>query len=465
MARILVVDDEADMRWLLSGILEAQGLEVVTAEDGEAALRKVQEDPPSVILLDLKMPKLGGLEALTEIKAVAPQVPVIILTAHGDIPTAVQAMRVGAYDYRTKPFHNDDIVLTVRRAIERQELLAEVEALRSQVGGRGSLRERMGLSPSIQKVIRQVSQVAGSGFTVLIQGETGTGKELVARAIHQQSPRGEKPFIALDCGAIPETLIESELFGYEKGAFTGAHRRKEGHFQLAQGGSLFLDEIANLPLTTQSKLLRVLQERQVQVLGGTRVVSVDVRIIAASNVPLESEIREGRFRQDLYYRLSEFVILLPALRERAEDILHLANRFLEAASMELRRPVRGISEEAVQILLRHSWPGNARELRNVIRQAVLVSPDVLRPEHLGALGAGDSEAPSAAEPDPGWPGLSLREVSEQAVAAAERQAIRHALKITRGNKSQAARLLRTDYKTLHLKLSRYGIHPREFLPS
>ena len=461
MAKILVVDDDADVRWLLSGILKADGLEVLTCEDAAIGVERVRQDAPSVILIDLELPRLDGMEALKEIKAIDPQLPVIILTAYGDIRTAVQAMRLGAYDYLTKPFDNDEIVLTVQRALEQRALLAEVEDLKSQLAEGGSLKEQMGPSGEIQKVIQQVKQVAGSPFTVLIQGETGTGKELVARAIHQQSARREKPFIALDCGAIPETLIESELFGYEKGAFTGADRKKEGHFQLAERGSLFLDEIVNLPLPTQSKLLRVLQERQVQLLGGKRAVPVDVRIIAASNVPLERELRAGRFRQDLYYRLNEFTINLPPLRERREDILCLAKRFLEEAAMELKRPVRGISEEAAQLLLRHPWPGNARELRNVIRQVVLLSSDLIRSEDLTALDAGDPGAPSALRPGPGSAGLSLRE----AAAEAERQTIRRALQAARGNKSAAARLLRTDYKTLHLKMKRYGFRASDFLPS
>jgi two-component system nitrogen regulation response regulator GlnG len=453
------------MRWLLAGILKAQGLEVVTAEDGESALETIRRHPPSVIFLDLKMPKLGGLEALPEIKAIDPQVPVIILTAYGEISTAVQAMRLGAYDYLTKPFQNDDIILTVRRALERQALLVEVETLRSQLGPGGALRELMGPSQKIQKVIQQVTQVASSTFTVLIQGETGTGKELVARAIHQQSARHDKPFIALDCGAIPETLIESELFGYEKGAFTGADRRKEGHFQLAEGGSLFLDEITNLPLATQSKLLRVLQERQVQPLGGKGAVPVDVRIITASNAPLETEMRAGRFRQDLYYRLNEFTISLPPLRERPEDIAYLANRFLEEAGMELKRPARGISEEATQFLLQHPWPGNVRELRNVIRQAVLLGSDLVGPEHLTALAGGNPAVPSGGESGSGWEGLSLKEVRNKATTQAERWAIGAALQTTGGNKSVAARLLKTDFKTFHLKMKRYGIRRGEFLRS
>jgi two-component system nitrogen regulation response regulator GlnG len=317
----------------------------------------------------------------------------------------------------------------------------------------------MGSSPGLQQVIEQVRRVADSAFTVLIEGETGTGKELVARAIHELSARRGQPFVALDCGAIPETLIESELFGYEKGAFTGAARRKEGHFQLADGGTLFLDEIANVPLVIQSKLLRVLQERRIHRLGGTNAVPVNARIIVASNVPLDREIRAGRFRQDLYYRLTEFVIVVPPLRDRREDIGDLAKRFMAEASAELRRPVLGISDEALARLLDYPWPGNVRQLRNVIRRAMLLSSDLIRPEHLMLAPAPD--APSPPDQGPWMARPSLKESAEMAATEAERAAIRSALRATLGNKSQAARMLRTDYKTLHIKMRRYGIHPRE----
>ncbi|PYQ06203.1 MAG: sigma-54-dependent Fis family transcriptional regulator, partial [Acidobacteria bacterium] len=318
------------------------------------------------------------------------------------------------------------------------------------------------------KIVEQIKQVADSPLTVLVEGETGTGKELVARAIHHLSSRREKPFVAVDCGAIPDTLIESELFGYEKGAFTGAHQRKEGQFQLAEGGSLFLDEIVNLPLPTQTKLLRVLQERQVQPLGSKRPVRVAARIIAASNVPLEREVRAGRFRQDVYYRLNEFGITLPPLRER-DDILHLANEFLPEAGMELGRPCRKISEAAAQVLLRYPWPGNVRELRNVIRRAILLASDVIEPEHLSVLPV-DPSPETAATALRGEPALvdsllvgsSLKEIAEAAAADAERQALRRVLQTTRGNKSEAARHLRTDYKTLHLKMKQYGIDAGPF---
>ncbi|MBI4634776.1 MAG: sigma-54-dependent Fis family transcriptional regulator [Candidatus Rokubacteria bacterium] len=465
MARILVVDDEPRMRALLGEILQEEGLDVTMAEDGEIALERFRQERPAVVLLDLEMPKRGGMETLPELRQIDPRASVIILTGYRDIPSVVAAMRLGAYDYLPKPFQNDELVLTVRRALERQALLVQVDELRSRVGEDGPLATQMGTSEAIRSVIEQVSQVADSALTVLVQGETGTGKEVVARAIHRQSARRQRPFIALDCGAIPETLIESELFGYEKGAFTGADRRKDGHFRLADGGTLFLDEVPNLPLATQAKLLRVLQERHVQPLGARRPVPVDVRIIAASNVPLEEEMRAGRFRQDLYYRLNEFAILLPPLRERREDILHLARRFLDEASMELRRPVRGISASAAEVLLRHAWPGNARELRNVIRQAALRAEDLLEPGHLGPLGTDRAAVARGGATRRAGRDLSLRETAGLAARDAEQRAIRGALQTARGNKSEAARLLRTDYKTLHLKMRHYGISRRDFLPS
>jgi DNA-binding NtrC family response regulator len=467
MPKVLVVDDQADMRWVLSCLLREQGFDVLTAEDGEQAVAQVKREPPQVVLMDLKMPRLDGLEALEEIKQCAPEVPLIVLTAYGSVPSAVQAMKLGAYDFITKPFDNDELLYTVKRAVERRELLSQVADLKRQLRlrHRGALREVMGASAKIQEVFQQIEQVAGSNFTVLIEGETGTGKELVARAIHQQSSRREGPFIALDCGAIPESLIESELFGYERGAFTGADRRKEGHAQLAEGGTLFLDEIANLPLTTQSKLLRMLQERQIRPLGGKQPVPVDIRIIAAGNVRLESEVQAGRFRQDLFHRLNEFAIRLPSLRERQEDIIPLARRFLDETNSELKKNVRGFSNEVVAVLRSYPWPGNVRELRNVIRRATLLSQDIIRPEHLSGLGGEGEMVPAATgEEGPILADLSLKEVAQQAVAKAETEAIVRALRLAKGNKSHVARLLRIDYKTLYYKMRRYSIHAKEFLP-
>src|SRR5712692_2265797 len=463
--RILVVDDDPLVCSFLTEALESQAFEVISAGSAGAALQQVRSDAPEVVILDLRLPGLDGMEALRKLKEIAPQLPVVILTGYGDVPSAVEAMRLGAHDFLTKPVEPEKILIVVRQALEHQALGTELKELRSSLGQRNALRWLMGRGPDIQQVVQQIRQVANFNFTILIQGETGTGKELVARSIHQLSTRRDKPFVALDCGAIPETLIESELFGYEKGAFTGADRRREGHFQLAQGGTLFLDEIVNLPFPTQAKLLRTLEERQVQVLGAKGALPVDVRIVAAANVPMDGEIREGRFRQDLYYRLNEFVILVPPLRERIEDIVYLAERFLAEASMELRRPIRGISEDAVQLLVRYQWPGNVRELRNVIRRAVLLSSDLIEPAHLLPVPASSSEA-RPAEMSTSLPAqLSLKEMARMAAAEAERWAIRQALRATGGNKSEAARILRTDYKTLHLKMRHYGIRPGEFLAS
>jgi two-component system nitrogen regulation response regulator GlnG len=463
LTKILVVDDEAEIRSLLGAVLQSNGFEVVTAEDGAGALQQLQREHPAVILMDLSMPRMSGMDALPEIKRLDPEVPVIICTAHADLATAVRAMKLGAYDYLTKPFDVELLVLTLQRAVERNQLRSRIDELKRQ--GRGSgLAERMGGSPAIAQVIQQVAQVAESNFTVLVQGETGTGKELVARAIHQQSPRRQAPFVAVDCGAIPETLVESELFGHERGAFTGAQTKREGHFQLAKGGTLFLDEIGNVPVATQAKLLRALEQREVQPLGSARAVAVDARIIAATNAELEEGVRAGRFRADLYYRPGEFTITLPPLRSRREDITHLAQRFLDEVSMELRRPVRRIAEEAMQALLRHDWPGNVRELKNVIRKAALVAADEVTVEHLPTLSAGGARALSRPAAEPGGAALSLREVAELAAVQAERELIRHALQATKGNKSQAARVLRTDYTTLHAKMKRYSISARDFVP-
>jgi DNA-binding NtrC family response regulator len=460
--KILVVDDEAEIRAVLTRALQLEGYDVLIAADGAAALEQLRSEHPSVILLDLAMPKLSGMETLPRIKQMVPDIPVIICTGQTDLPTAIQAMRLGAYDYLTKPLDMDILILTVKRAVERQELRARIEQLEGQRDAI-SLTERMGSSREIQRVVQQVAQVAGSAFTVLVRGETGTGKELVARAIHQQSARRGQPFVAVDCGAIPDTLVESELLGYERGAFTGAHRRKQGQFQLAHGGTLFLDEIGNVPLVVQPKLLRVLEERQVYPLGGTRPAAVDVRIVAASSLDFEEEIRKGQFRADLYYRLNEFTILVPPLRSRREDIPDLASRFLAEASMELGKSVRGISEAAMSLLQGHYWPGNVRELKNAIRKASLLATDLITPEHLPAFGRADARTAPAADVPRVTEDLSLKETAELAMEEAARQAIARALRAAKGNKSQAAKLLRTDYTTLHSKMKRYGISARDFM--
>ena len=484
-ARVLIVDDDPALLQALREALRLRMAEVVvdTADSAAVALDRIAALDFDAIVTDIRMPGMDGLELLAEIRTHWPDTPTLMITGHGEHDLVVHALRGGAYDFIQKPIDRDYFVASLRRAIERRALsrrvkeqqlalerhLNELEAIVEE--RTRELRQtnqvidsplRLLLCPSAQmeKIVHQIRQVADSPLTVLVEGETGTGKELVARAVHQLSARREKPFIAVDCGAIPDTLIESELFGYEKGAFTGAQQRKEGQFDLADGGTLFLDEIVNLPLPTQTKLLRALQERQVQRLGGKQPVRVDVRIIAASNVPLEREVRVGRFRQDVYYRLNEFGISLPPLRER-DDILHLANGFLSEASMELGRPCRTISEAAAQVLLRYRWPGNVRELRNVIRRAILLASDVIEPEHLSVLPV-DAPPASALRGEPAPLDSSLKEIAGAAAADAEQQAIRQALHSSRGNKSDAARHLRTDYKTLHLKMKQYDIEAGRF---
>src|SRR5947207_1446990 len=490
-ACVLIVDDDVALLQALPETVRPrmEGVVVDTAHSAAVALNRLDAHDYDAIVTDIKMPGMDGLELLAEIRTRRPDTPTLMITGHGEHDLVVDALRGGAYDFIQKPIDRDYLVAVLRRAIEMRELSRRAKqqqlALERHVNEleviveerTRELRQTNGVIESpipwligpgaqMEKIAEQIRQVADSPLTVLVEGETGTGKELVARAIHHLSSRREKPFVAVDCGAILDTLIESELFGYEKGAFTGAHQRKEGQFQLAGGGTLFLDEIVNLPLPTQAKLLRALQERQVQPLGGKRPVRVAARIIAASNVPLEREVRAGRFGQDVYSRRNGFGITLPPLRER-DDILHLAKEFLPEASMELGRPCRKISEAAAQVLRGYPWPGNVRELRNVIRRAILLASDVIEPEHLSVLPVDPSPetAAIALRGEPAPVDSSLREIAEAAAADAEQQAIRRVLQTTGGNKSEAARLLRTDYKTLHLKTKRYSIEAAEFRAS
>jgi len=483
---ILIVDDDPALLEALPEALRLrmEGVTVETADSAGAALDRIAVWDYDAIVTDIKMPGMDGLALLAEIRTRRPDTPTLMITAYGENDLIVGALRGGACDFIQKPIDRDYLITALRRAMEAREatrrvqeqqltlehhlntLDAVVEERAHRLRGRKAVSESplswlIGCSAQMEKVVQQIKQVADSPLTVLVEGETGTGKELVARAIHHLSARREEPFVAVDCGAIPDTLIESELFGYEKGAFTGAHQRKEGQFQLAGGGTLFLDEVVNLPLPTQAKLLRALQVRQVQPLGSKQAVPVEVRFIAASNVPLEREVRAGRFRQDVYYRLNEFAITLPPLRER-DNILHLANAFLAEASAELDRPCRKISEAAAQVLLRYPWPGNVRELRNVIRRASLLAVDVIEPAHLSVLPLDLPASPTARQSEESPAGASLKQLAEAAAADAEGQAIRLALQATGGNKSEAARLLRTDYKTLHVKMKQYGINAAQF---
>jgi DNA-binding NtrC family response regulator len=476
--KLLVVDDEEASCRALERIFAAEGFEVIAAHDGRAGIERVGADRPAAMILDLNMPRMSGLEVLEWLKDREDAPPVVVLTAANEVKTAVRATQLGAFDYLTKPFAPEEIVLSVRRALETQALKVEVADLRRELAGSG-LAAQMGSSAEIRRVIEQVRTVAATDFTVLVLGETGTGKELVAQAIHKKSARRDRPFLALDCGAVPDTLLESELFGHEKGAFTGAERQREGRFRLAQGGTFFLDEVGNLSLGLQAKLLRVLESRQLHPVGAGKTVPLDVRFVAATNASLEQRVTAGAFRADLYFRLAQYTISLPPLRARPMDVPHLAQRFLEEVGVELRRPVQRIVPAAMELLARHHWPGNVRELRNLIRRAVLSTSDlVIGPETIRVLlgGGGDGHewtpagdatqvAPPAANPPAGSSlslSLSLRQIADAAARAAEIRAIRDTLRATHGNKAQAARALRTDYKTLHVKMKQLGIQARDF---
>jgi DNA-binding NtrC family response regulator len=461
---LLVVDDDPAVSLLVERLFRREGFHVVLAPDGQTGIDVATREKPDVVLLDLVLPDIDGLTVLERLKRHLPSLPIVMLTGSLDLKTAIAATRLGAHEYLTKPFNSEELIVTVRRAFEQGRLHAEVEALRREVGRdrETKLAQQMGPGREVQQIADQVATVAGSTFTVLIVGETGTGKELVAQAIHQASERRQKPFVALDCGAIPEPLLESELFGYERGAFTGAERRKEGRLGVAEGGTCFLDEVGNLPMSLQPKLLRALESREVQIIGATAARRLDVRFIAATNDDLHGRVQTGQFRADLYFRLAQYTIQVPPLRERRGDIPFLAERFVEEASLELRRPIQGITPDALDLLARQTWPGNVRQMRNVIRQAVLQTTTdlVIRQSAMqAALGrhADNDRGPSAAAPDT----ASLRETADRAARQAERQAIAAMLRRTGGNKSQAARLLQTDYKTLYVKMKQLGLRGTE----
>lgn len=464
MSQILIVDDERDMRWILASILKTERYEISEAESGEKALEVIKKNPPELVLLDKMIPgKMDGIEVLKQVKSIDPSISVIMLTAIGDSKSIVKAVKMGAFDYIIKPFDDEELLITVSRAMEQRSLSIEVKKLREKLENRESLESVMGSSETIRTIHKQIEKVAETDFTVLLQGESGTGKEVVARAIHQLSPRRDRPFIAVDCGAIPDTLVESELFGYEKGAFTGADSRKEGQFEIASTGTIFLDEIGNLPYPVQKKMLRLIQERKVQHLGGKKLIDVDVRIIAATNENLSEQIDKGAFRSDLYYRLNEFMITLPNLRERKDDIPFLADKFLKETSTELKKEVKGFSHDAVKKLMAYQWKGNIRELKNVIRRAVLLCEKKIGLEHLifdheqvpSYFCFQDYIDPQHIRP--------LKEVSRQIVAMVEKEAISNALAHTKGNKNRASRILEIDYKTMLTKIKTYGINIMELI--
>jgi DNA-binding NtrC family response regulator len=441
--RVLVVDDDQEMCQLLFDLLQGEGFSVTTMNDSLEASRSIKKEDFDVIVTDLKMKGLKGLDLLEETRRVAPLTPVIIITAFGTIESAIQAMKMGAYDYITKPFQMDELVLVVKKALENRLLKKEVVRLRKEVESRYDFHQLIGKSSSMQKIYDLIERISHTSSNVLITGESGTGKELVARAIHYSGGRKEGPFIAVNCAAIPETLLESELFGYKKGAFTDARSDKKGLIFEANEGTLFLDEITELPLTLQAKLLRVIEERKVRPLGDTTSYPMDVRIISASNRDMDSSIKHGKFREDLYYRLKVIDIDMPPLRERREDIPLLIQKFIPRFSREFKKNISGVSQDALRLLLNYSWPGNVRELENVIQRAITLSQhEIILPEDLPASiiqKTDDKLFEKAVEEK-----LTLDQL--------EKEYIRRVLVETGGNKSKAAELLGLDRKTLYRKL-------------
>ena len=457
METILIVDDDKDVQFTISNILKHAGYETIIAGDGNRALREIRKRSPDLALLDIRLPGMDGIKILEEMKRIDKDLTIVMVTAYGDIKNVVNAMKLGAYDYITKPFDNEELLLIIKKALQTRYLNKEVEILRRKLGERMATGI-IGESPQIKQVFKQVEIIATTNMTVIIQGESGTGKELIAHMIHQKSQRRDKPFIPIDCAAMPETLVESELFGYEKGAFTGAGERKEGKFEQASGGTLLLDEITNLSDAVQMKLLRVIQERRLQHLGGKRDISIDVRIIVATNINLSDAARNGKFREDLFHRLNEFQIDLPPLRERKEDFPILAKYFLDEGNNEFNKKIKGFSTEAINSLFNYHWPGNVRELRNIVRKAVLLTnSDYIELSHFSTnthkpqnetgttFNTLRNEIDLAEMFDRG---ISFEEINQEFVKNLIKKTLQH----TGGNKKKTAEILKINRRMLYRKM-------------
>lgn len=444
-AKILVVDDEPIVCLSLANWLQEENYLAKAVQDGPSAIEAIKEQNWDIVLLDLKMPGMDGLEVLRKIKEIAPQIVIIMMTAYASVPSSVQAMKEGAYDYIIKPLDVEELTLMLKKIVEHQQLVTENFLLRKRLTDRYAFGDIIGKSPEMVKVFELIDTVADTNATVLITGETGTGKELVARAIHTNSSRRYSPFIAVSCAALPDTLLESELFGYDKGAFTGADRTKKGRFELAHGGTLFLDEIGDISMKTQIKLLRVLQEKKFQRLGGTDLIDVDVRLITATNRNLAEAVEKGQFRSDLYYRLNVVNIHLPPLRERKDDIPLLITHFMEKFNVEFNKKFDRIEQPALNLVLSYPWPGNVRELENVIERATVIDhgPE-LKVQHLPFCNL--EQAPSS-QPE------SLEEVEKMHIA--------RMLDRNDWNVAQTARVLNIDRSTLHKKIKKFGLERQQ----
>ena len=454
MGNILIAEDDEDTRFILKATLENGRHACAAAASGAEALGLAEALTFDAVVLDMVLGDMDGLSVLEKLKTDDPGLPVIILTGHADVASAVKAMKLGALDYLVKPFGNEELLLIIEKAVKERRLRREFDALRSHVARAHGPEPVFGSSREIRATAALAAQVAATDLTVILAGPSGSGKEVWAREIHRLSSRAPSPFVALDCGALPENLVESELFGYERGAFTGADRRKPGLFETAFGGTLFLDEIANLTTATQAKLLRVLEERRIRHLGGKKDIPVDTRVIAAANKDLQACIKEGSFREDLYHRLNQFTLKVPSLAERREDIPALAAFFLKEAEKLVNKKVEAISDAALAALMAYPWPGNVRELKNVITRAALLSGGEILPIHLG-LGV-EAQVP-AQQPAAGVGSFDMKEGLRQARAETEVRLIKAALAETGGNKVKAAKLLSIDRKALYDKIKAYSI--------
>jgi DNA-binding NtrC family response regulator len=458
-ARILIVEDKDSLRTMLRLALEREGHAVVEARDEAEARTALQQAQPAVVLSDLRLPNGDGFGVLRASKEIDSDVPVIVMTAYGSIEDAVAAMKQGALDFLAKPVDPDHLQLLVSRALEQRRIITENLLLKEELAVRRGAPLIVGEDPALRKVMGALQRAAGTDATVLLEGESGTGKELFARSLHVLSPRNDAPFVAINCAAIPETLLETELFGYEKGAFTGAAGRKPGKFEMAHRGTLFLDEIGDLPMSLQAKILRALEEKRFERVGGTASVQVDVRLVAATNKGLRAAVAARRFREDLFFRLSVFPITIPPLRERKEDIPTLARYFVERFCRELKKKPLALSPTAIGELQQYHWPGNVRELQNCIERAVILAEgEELQPRHLNLSFL--NPAAGADEPDP-WAALdlsgSLADVTRRTVAEVERRKIQEVLHEADNNKGRAAELLQVSYKTLLAKLKEHRI--------
>lgn len=452
MYRILVVEDNKDMQFILKSILESANYQFISVGNGDRAIMEAEIRRPDLVLLDMRLPGIDGLDVLQELRKIYPELLVIMMTAYADVKDAVSAMKIGAYDYITKPFDNEELLIIIQKALKIESLSRQVSRLKLQLSEKNETAKILGRSEAITKVLAKVKLIAPTNMSVILQGNSGTGKEVMARLIHDKSLKKNRSFVAVDCGAIPPTLLESELFGYEVGAFTGAEKKKIGKFEEADGGTLLLDEITNLSMDGQAKLLRALEERKINPIGSKALIDVDVRVIVTSNLNFLRLIEKGKFRKDLYHRLNEFMIKLPDLNQRKEDIPTLAEQFLLESSIELNKTIRGFSSDVLTKLTEYDWPGNVRELKHTIKRATLLATGTrIEVENIQIEVIADQERSNYQM------ALAGGETFSDIISGKEKELILRALEMAEGNKTKAAKILKLNRKTFYRKLETFGL--------